>query len=70
MITSFEQASKVQARRRASGKKGRAKAVRRWFKREYGRAVEAHASRTLPVGLPDALAGDFAGCRRFDEVHG
>lgn len=42
MITTAEQAVLVQARRRAAGLKGRSKAVRRWFKREYGQAVEAH----------------------------
>lgn len=42
MITTPEQAIAVQTRRRAAGLKGRSKAVRRWFKREYGRAVEAH----------------------------
>lgn len=69
MITTLEHAIKVQARRRESGKKGRSKAVRRWFKREYGRAVEAH-SGALPAGLRDALAGDFTDCRPFDQARG
>lgn len=42
MITSAQQAVAVQTSRRRKGLKGRSKAVRRWFKREYGRAIEAH----------------------------
>ena len=69
MINTQEHAVRVQSRRRAAGLKGRSKAVRRWFKRSYGRGVEAHAPSALPVGLADALEGNFAGCRPFDEVH-
>lgn len=85
MITSADQAIAVQARRLASGRKGRSKAVRRWFKRTYGRAVEAHTNPTGPIArahkdifgkivlcyvdLRYELKADFTGCRRFDEVH-
>ena len=48
MIDSVEKAARVQSRRRVAGLKGRSKAVRRWFKREYGRAIEAHGGR-IPV---------------------
>jgi len=43
MIESGEQAIAVQSRRRRQGLNGRSKAVRRWFKREHGRAVDAHS---------------------------
>ncbi len=69
MITSAEHAIAVQRRRRQAGKPGRAKAVRRWFGRVYGRGVEAHASDSLPPGLKDLLAADFSGCRSFEETH-
>lgn len=71
MITSAQQAIDVQTRRRQAGKKGRAKAVRRWFKRQGWVAVEAYGGH--PPGLPmdwrKQLSGDFSECRRFDEVH-
>lgn len=67
MIKTFYQAAEVQARRRALGKKGRSKAVRRWVKREYGSAVEANSFISDEVRL--ALRGNFDGCRRFDEVY-
>jgi hypothetical protein len=80
MIRDAKHAIKVQERRRDSGNKGRAKAVRRWFKRTYGRAVEAHSYipvvvkiadhlRPVEVDLCFALDGDFTGCRSFDETH-
>lgn len=62
MITSAEQAIAVQKRRVAAGKKGRAKAVRRWFRRNWGIAVEATAP--LPPALREGLYGDFTGCDR------
>lgn len=62
MITDSMHAKAVQTKRRLSGKKGRSKAVRRWFKRTYGRAVEAHPPSLLPVGLVDSLCGEFKGC--------
>ena len=42
MIKTAEHAIAVQTRRRREGLKRRSKAVRRWFKRTHGRAVEAH----------------------------
>lgn len=69
MITTAEQAIRVQRERFRSGKKGRSKAVRRWFKRVHGRAVEAHPSSSLPSGLVESLRGNFNNCRGFNEVH-
>jgi len=72
MIRSAQHAHEVQVRRRLQGKKGRAKAVRRWFKRTYGRAIEAHSLMSLPDidHLRLVMHGDFTGCRGFSEVHG
>lgn len=71
MIDSVEQAIRVQTRRRNAGLKGRSKAVRRWFKRQGWRAIEAYSGH--PPGLPmhwrEQLGGDFSGCRGFSEVH-
>lgn len=71
MIDSFEQAAEVQRRRREADKKGRAKAVRRWFKRQGWRAVEAYGGQPpgLPLNWREALGGDFSECRSFDEVY-
>jgi hypothetical protein len=79
MITSAQQAVDVQTSRRRKGLKGRSKAVRRWFKREHGRAIEAHGKLpevkipfgqgTIEVNLRDALDGDFDGCRSWTEAH-
>jgi len=69
VITSQKHAIAVQHRRRQAGKKGRAKAVRRWFKRTHGAAIDANSPSHLPAGLADDLRGDFDGCRPFDKVH-
>ena len=82
MIRNREHAIEVQRRRREAGKAGRSKAVRRWFKREYGRAPEAHSAPIwvdrwrdgMDAGyvredLRYQLDGDFTTCRGFDEVH-
>lgn len=69
MINTLEHAAAVQKRRRQAGKKGRAKAVRRWFARVYGRSIDAHTSDKLPPGLKILLDADFPGCRPFDKVH-
>lgn len=67
MIKTREQAARIQQRRLRSGKRGRAKAVRRWFSREYGRAVEAHGG--IPDSLRLELAANFEGCRSFEETY-
>ena len=72
MIQSAEHAALVQQRRRKAGLKGRSKAVRRWFKREFGRSIDAHSQASIPIYhyLADyVMQGDFTGCRRYDEVH-
>jgi hypothetical protein len=43
MITSCEQSRRVQKARRDAGLRGRSKAVRRWFQRQYGCAIDAHS---------------------------
>lgn len=68
MITDSVHAAQVQTRRRESGKKGRAKAVRRWAKRECGTTIDAY-SYFMPDGMRENLRGDFTGCRPFQEVH-
>jgi hypothetical protein len=70
MITTWEQAVAVQTRRRDSGKKGRSKAVRRWFKRTGNAlSIEIHDGAIDNRDFHYQLRGDFTGCRRFDEVH-
>lgn len=67
MITSEEQAIRIQTARRQAGLKGRSKAVRRWFKRTHGRAVEGNEQAPQPLRI--ALDGNFEGCRSFEETH-
>lgn len=67
MITNERQAVRVQKARRLAGLKGRSKAVRRWFKREYGTAVDASGGKVSP-GLRADLEGNFAGCRSHEEA--
>lgn len=85
MIRTFEHAELVQRRRREAGLLGRSKAVRRWFKRTYGRAPEAYGRplwRTLELSEGEQsrrrlikadvrlrLRGNFEGCRPFDVAH-
>lgn len=70
MIDSFQHAAKVQTRRRAAGKKGRAKAVRRWFRRAgHGPAVEATGPSALGPMWAE-LDGNFTGCRSYEETYG
>ena len=66
MITDSIHAGQVQTRRKDAGKKGRAKAVRRWAKRETGTAVDACA-HFMPESLMHSLSGDFTGCRLHDK---
>lgn len=66
MIKTEAKAIAAQQRRVAEGKKGRAKAVRRWFKRTYGPAVEATTG--LPEGLRGGLEANFEGCRGFEQT--
>lgn len=69
MIKSFEHAIAVQTKRRLSGKKGRSKAVRRWFTRTY-RSPAIEVSYTIfTEDQRHWLSGNFDGCRRYDEVH-
>lgn len=67
MIKSISHAFIVQSRRRESGKRGRSKAVRRWFKRVYGRGVEAHSD--LDKAMKIGLSANFENCRSFNETH-
>lgn len=68
MITCLHQAERVQQKRRAFGKKGRAKAVRRWFKRQTGiPSIDAGQSMNLIMDH-EKLAGNFDGCRSWDEL--
>jgi hypothetical protein len=62
MITSHQQAADVQLRRFASGKKGVAKAVRRFHKRITKFGYEGHV-------LNQGLTSNFVGCRTSAEVH-
>lgn len=68
MITSAQQAVAVQTRRRQAGKKGRAKAVRRWFQRTYGCAIDVHGGEIHePIcfyGIDDE--GDNSGTHRVN----
>lgn len=68
MIKTVDQAVQVQLRRVAAGKKGRAKAVRRFLLREY-RATRNEAF--APWGdLQLLFHADFTGCKSFQGDHG
>jgi hypothetical protein len=70
MITSMQQAIKVQMRRRERGMKGRAKAVRRFIQREYNvPSIDVMSSKITPQQRY-ALEGIFEGCRSWEETHG
>ena len=66
MITNERQAVRVQKARRLAGLKGRSKAVRRWFTREYGTAIDLASGKVSP-GLRADLEGNFAGCKSHEE---
>lgn len=57
MIKTIEQATRVQAQRKAKGLKGRSKAVRRFMKRES--IYSAHTRESINEMLP----ANFIGCR-------
>lgn len=63
MIKNPRQAIAVQRRRLASGKKGVAKAVRRFHNRMAGNKAQG-------AWLSLRLDADFSGCRTFNETHG
>lgn len=69
MITSYSQAVAVQTRRRKAGLKGVAKAVRRWFTREYGLPALACHGGIEALGVREALVDNFDGCRSFEETY-
>jgi len=62
MVTSEVQARAIQTRRVAAGKRGVAKAVRRWFARTY--KLPAIAIRGHNLQLP----ASFEGCRSYEEI--
>ena len=64
MIKTVQHAIAVQTRRRESGKKGRSKAVRRWFKRTYSEpAIDIYTPNAfLSAEDKDALHGNFTDC--------
>lgn len=68
MIDTLEQAQAVQRRRVASGRRGRAKAVRRFILREY-RRTKSQDIAPWSVKLDALLPADFHGCGPFREDH-
>lgn len=63
MITTWKHAMEVQTRRRESGKKGRSKAVRRWFKRsEIAPTIDVHYGQAIARAFRYQLSGNFEGC--------
>lgn len=68
MITSQDQAYAVQSRRRKTGKRGIAKAVRRWYRRRTGAPSIALRSSGPGEIDYDKLAGNFQGCRSWEET--
>lgn len=67
MIKTIGQAKAVQHRRFTKGKKGIAKAVRRYFRKEW---LANHDEDFAPWRGYFGMPADFVGCRPHDEVHG
>ena len=63
MITSTAQARRVQAARVQAGKKGVAKAVRKFHKR-----ITASEYQSAVMNL--SLVSDFSGCRTYNQTYG